>query len=160
MHKGMPFLPGRHAVPPNQAKKPGFLKECAKEMIKSTGHEEITLSSLSSSDYKELPELVYWLIDEFKEEGINISLPSLRIDTFALDVMSKVQDIRKSSLTFAPEAGTQRLRDVINKGLSEEDILMVLWKHSGEAGTGSSFTLCLAFQAKPITHRRYCYTFR
>lgn len=100
-----------------------FLKECAKEMIKSTGHEEITLSSLSSSDYKELPELVYWLIDEFKEEGINISLPSLRIDTFALDVMSKVQDIRKSSLTFAPEAGTQRLRDVINKGLSEEDIL-------------------------------------
>ena len=101
----------------------GFLKECAKEMIESTGHEEITLSSLSSSDYKELPELVYWLIDEFKEEGINISLPSLRIDTFALDVMSKVQDIRKSSLTFAPEAGTQRLRDVINKGLSEEDIL-------------------------------------
>ncbi len=100
-----------------------FLKECAKEMIKSTGHEEITLSSLSSSDYKELPELVYWLIDEFKEEGINISLPSLRIDTFALDVMSKVQDIRNSSLTFAPEAGTQRLRDVINKGLSEEDIL-------------------------------------
>lgn len=100
-----------------------FLKECAKEMIKSTGHEEITLSSLSSSDYKELPELVYWLIDEFKEEGINISLPSLRIDTFALDVMSKVQDIRKSSLTFAPEAGTQRLRDVINKGMSEEDIL-------------------------------------
>lgn len=100
-----------------------FLKECAKEMIKSTGHEEITLSSLSSSDYKELPELVYWFIDEFKEEGINISLPSLRIDTFALDVMSKVQDIRKSSLTFAPEAGTQRLRDVINKGLSEEDIL-------------------------------------
>ncbi len=100
-----------------------FLKECAKEMIKSTGHEEITLSSLSSNDYKELPELVYWLIDEFKEEGINISLPSLRIDTFALDVMSKVQDIRKSSLTFAPEAGTQRLRDVINKGLSEEDIL-------------------------------------
>ncbi len=100
-----------------------FLKECAKEMIESTGHEEITLSSLSSSDYKELPELVYWLIDEFKEEGINISLPSLRIDTFALDVMSKVQDIRKSSLTFAPEAGTQRLRDVINKGLSEEDIL-------------------------------------
>lgn len=100
-----------------------FLKKCAKEIIESTGHEEITLSSLSSSDYKELPELVYWLIDEFKEEGINISLPSLRIDTFALDVMSKVQDIRKSSLTFAPEAGTQRLRDVINKGLSEDDIL-------------------------------------
>lgn len=100
-----------------------FLKKCAKEMLESTGHEEITLSSLSSSDYKELKELVYWLIDEFKDKGINISLPSLRIDEFALDVMSKVQDVRKSSLTFAPEVGTQRLRNVINKGLTEDDIL-------------------------------------
>ncbi|MCI9077861.1 MAG: TIGR03960 family B12-binding radical SAM protein [Lachnospiraceae bacterium] len=100
-----------------------FLKQRAKEMLKSTGHEEITLSSLSSSDYKDLKELVYWLIDEFKDKGINISLPSLRIDEFALDVMSKVQDVRKSSLTFAPEAGTQRLRNVINKGLTEDDIL-------------------------------------
>lgn len=100
-----------------------FLKQRAKEMLKSTGHEEITLSSLSSSDYKDLKELVYWLIDEFKDQGINISLPSLRIDEFALDVMSKVQDVRKSSLTFAPEAGTQRLRNVINKGLTEDDIL-------------------------------------
>ena len=100
-----------------------FLKKCAKDMLESTGHEEITLSSLSSSDYKELKELVYWLIDEFKDQGINISLPSLRIDEFALDVMSKVQDVRKSSLTFAPEAGTQRLRNVINKGLTEDDIL-------------------------------------
>lgn len=100
-----------------------FLKKCAKEMLESTGHEEITLSSLSSSDYKELKELVYWLIDEFKDQGINISLPSLRIDEFALDVMSKVQDVRKSSLTFAPEAGTQHLRNVINKGLTEDDIL-------------------------------------
>lgn len=100
-----------------------FLKQRAKEMLKSTGHEEITLSSLSSSDYKDLKEFVYWLIDEFKDQGINISLPSLRIDEFALDVMSKVQDVRKSSLTFAPEAGTQRLRNVINKGLTEDDIL-------------------------------------
>lgn len=100
-----------------------FLKKQAKAMIKATGQEEITLSSLSSSDYKDLPELVYWLIDEFKDQGINISLPSLRIDAFALDVMSKVQDIRKSSLTFAPEAGTQHMRDVINKGLTEEEIL-------------------------------------
>ena len=64
-----------------------------------------------------------FLIDEFKDKGINISLPSLRIDAFSLDVMSKVQDIRKSSLTFAPEAGSQRMRDVINKGLTEEEIL-------------------------------------
>ncbi len=100
-----------------------YLKKCAYEMLSSTGHEEISLSSLSSSDYSCLQELVYFLIDEFGTRGVNISLPSLRIDAFALDVMSKVQDIRKSSLTFAPEAGTQRLRDVINKGLTEEAIL-------------------------------------
>lgn len=99
------------------------LKASAREMLKNTGHEEISLSSLSSSDYTQLEELVTFLIEEFKEKGVNISLPSLRIDAFALDVMSKVQDIKKSSLTFAPEAGSQRLRDVINKGLSEEDIL-------------------------------------
>lgn len=99
------------------------LKEYARQMLKNTGHEEISLSSLSSSDYTELKELVTFLIDEFKGKGINISLPSLRIDAFSLDVMEKVQDIRKSSLTFAPEAGSQRMRNVINKGLTEEDIL-------------------------------------
>lgn len=100
-----------------------FLKDTARKMLDNTGHEEISLSSLSSSDYNDLQELVYFLIDEFRSKGVNISLPSLRIDAFALDVMSKVQDVRKSSLTFAPEAGSQRLRDVINKGLTEEVIL-------------------------------------
>ena len=99
------------------------LKESARAMLQNSGHEEISLSSLSSSDYTHLEELVNFLIDEFKSAGVNISLPSLRIDAFALDVMSKVQDIKKSSLTFAPEAGSQRLRDVINKGLTEEVIL-------------------------------------
>ena len=99
------------------------LKESARAMLKNSGHEEISLSSLSSRDYTHLEELVNFLIDEFKSAGVNISLPSLRIDAFALDVMSKVQDIKKSSLTFAPEAGSQRLRDVINKGLTEEVIL-------------------------------------
>ena len=99
------------------------LKNSARAMLKNSGHEEISLSSLSSSDYTHLEELVNFLIDEFKSAGVNISLPSLRIDAFALDVMSKVQDIKKSSLTFAPEAGSQRLRDVINKGLTEEVIL-------------------------------------
>ena len=99
------------------------LKTYAKTMLKNTGHEEISLSSLSSSDYSALEELVNFLIEEFQGKGINISLPSLRIDAFSLDVMSKVQDIRKSSLTFAPEAGSQRMRNVINKGLTEEDIL-------------------------------------
>ena len=99
------------------------LKESARIMLKNTGHEEISLSSLSSSDYSQLKELVNFLIDEFEKTGVNISLPSLRIDAFSLDVMSKVQDIKKSSLTFAPEAGSQRLRNVINKGLTEEVIL-------------------------------------
>ena len=100
-----------------------YLKHYAYDMLKSTGHEEISLSSLSSSDYTHLEGLVNFLIDEFKGKGVNISLPSLRIDAFSLDVMSKVQDIKKSSLTFAPEAGSQRQRDVINKGLTEEMIL-------------------------------------
>ncbi len=99
------------------------MKQYALEMLKNTGHEEISLSSLSSSDYTQLPELIDFLIEECGPRHINISLPSLRIDAFSLDVMSKVQDIRKSSLTFAPEAGSQRLRDVINKGLTEEVIL-------------------------------------
>ena len=99
------------------------LKASAREMLQNTGHEEISLSSLSSSDYSELKELVNFLIEEFHGNAVNISLPSLRIDAFALDVMSKVQDVKKSSLTFAPEAGSQRLRNVINKGLTEENIL-------------------------------------
>lgn len=100
-----------------------FLKQRAMAMLEATGQDEISLSSLSSSDYNELPELVYWLIDECNKNGVNISLPSLRIDAFSLDVMSRIQDVRKSSLTFAPEAGSQRMRNVINKGLTEEVIL-------------------------------------
>ncbi len=100
-----------------------FLKDKAKKMLDSTGQDEITLSSLSSSDYSQLAELVYYLIDEYQDKHVNIALPSLRIDAFALDVMSKVQDVKKSSVTFAPEAGSQRMRDVINKGLTKENIL-------------------------------------
>ena len=99
------------------------LKRLARTMLKSTGHEEISLSSLSSSDYTKLEGIVNFLIDEFDGKGVNVSLPSLRIDAFSLDVMSKVKDVKKSSLTFAPEAGSQRLRNVINKGLTEENIL-------------------------------------
>lgn len=99
------------------------LKKWAIEMLKNTGHEEISLSSLSSSDYSKLPELIDFLIEECGKKHTNISLPSLRIDAFSLDVMSKVQDVKKSSLTFAPEAGSQRLRNVINKNLTEEMIL-------------------------------------
>ena len=99
------------------------LKKYAMEMLQNTGYDEISLSSLSSSDYSGLNDLLEFLIQECKKKHINISLPSLRIDAFSLDIMSKVQDVKKSSLTFAPEAGSQRLRDVINKGLTKEDIL-------------------------------------
>lgn len=121
--RGCRFCQAGMIYRPTREKNLEKLKEYAYKMLKSTGHEEISLSSLSSSDYTELEGLVTFLIDEFKGKGINISLPSLRIDAFSLDVMSKVQDVRKSSLTFAPEAGSQRLRDVINKGLTEEIIL-------------------------------------
>ncbi len=100
-----------------------WLEEKASRMIEATGYEEISLSSLSSSDYSHLEELLNYLIENFEQDHVNLSLPSLRIDNFSLEIMEKVQDIKKSSLTFAPEAGSQRLRDVINKGLSEEDIL-------------------------------------
>ena len=99
------------------------LKRYAVEMLHNTGHEEISLSSLSSSDYSDLPKLLSFLIESCAQNKINISLPSLRIDAFSLDVMNKVQDVKKSSLTFAPEAGSQRMRDIINKGLTEEVIL-------------------------------------
>ncbi|MCI9446233.1 MAG: TIGR03960 family B12-binding radical SAM protein [Lachnospiraceae bacterium] len=120
--RGCRFCQAGMIYRPTREREVGMLKECAREMLESTGHEEISLSSLSSSDYSQLAELINYLIG-FKEKGVNISLPSLRIDAFSLDVMSKVQDVRKSSLTFAPEAGSQRLRNVINKGLTEEVIL-------------------------------------
>ena len=99
------------------------LMAIADHSLAGSGYDEISLSSLSSSDYTDIAPLVTGLMEKCSREHINISLPSLRIDAFSLDVMSKVQDVKKSSLTFAPEAGTQRLRDVINKGLTEEDIM-------------------------------------
>lgn len=121
--RGCRFCQAGQLYRPLREKDVETMKQYAKEMLKNTGHEEISLSSLSSSDYSQLPELIDFLITECNKKKINISLPSLRIDAFSLDVMSKVQDVRKSSLTFAPEAGSQRLRDVINKGLTEEVIL-------------------------------------
>lgn len=121
--RGCRFCQAGQIYRPVRERHVNMLKECALEMLQNTGHEEISLSSLSSSDYSQLPELIDFLIEECGRRKINISLPSLRIDAFSLDVMNKVQDVRKSSLTFAPEAGSQRLRNVINKGLTKEDIL-------------------------------------
>ncbi len=121
--RGCRFCQAGAVYRPNRERDLEFLKKYAHDMLMSTGHEEISLSSLSSSDYSRLEELTTYLIQEFGiKERVNISLPSLRIDAFSLDVMSQVQDVKKSSLTFAPEAGSQRMRDVINKGLTEEDI--------------------------------------
>ncbi len=121
--RGCRFCQAGMLYRPNREKSLETLKKQALEMIESTGHEEISLSSLSSSDYSKLPELIDYLIEICNERHINISLPSLRIDAFSLDVMSKVQDVKKSSVTFAPEAGSQRMRNVINKGLTKEDII-------------------------------------
>lgn len=121
--RGCRFCQAGMIYRPTRQKNIETLKKYAREMIAATGHEEISLSSLSSSDYECLKDLTYFLIDEIGNHNVNISLPSLRIDAFSLNVMQKVQDIKKSSLTFAPEAGTQRLRDVINKGLTEDVIL-------------------------------------
>ena len=121
--RGCRFCQAGNVYRPNRERELEFLKKYAHDMLTYTGHEEISLSSLSSSDYSRLEELTTYLIQEFgSKKNVNISLPSLRIDAFSLDVMRQVQDVKKSSLTFAPEAGSQRMRDVINKGLTEEDI--------------------------------------
>ncbi len=121
--RGCRFCQAGQIYRPAREKDVAALKQLARNILKNTGYDEISLSSLSSSDHSQLTELTDFLIENYHDKGINISLPSLRIDAFSLDVMSRVQDVRKSSLTFAPEAGSQRMRDVINKGLTEEDIL-------------------------------------
>lgn len=108
----------------------------AKSQLENTGHDELSLLSLSTSDYSCFESLAMELIDYTKKENVSLSLPSLRIDRFAFDVLNRIQEYKKSGLTYAPEAGTQRLRDVINKGVTEEDIfnsieqaLELGWKH-------------------------------
>jgi radical SAM family uncharacterized protein len=98
------------------------LKEILDKLVKNTGYDEISLSSLSTSDYSKLSELTDYLVEEYTSKNIGISLPSLRLDNFSMEIADKIQQVRKSSLTFAPEAGTQRMRDVINKGVTEEDL--------------------------------------
>ncbi len=121
--RGCRFCQAGMIYRPTRQKDVETLKVYADTMLKNTGYEEISLSSLSSSDYQDLPLLIDFLMEKMNNNHVNISLPSLRIDAFSLDVMSKVQDVHKVSLTFAPEAGTQRMRDVINKGLTEEVII-------------------------------------
>ena len=99
------------------------LLEQAEKLVESTGYEEISLTSLSSSDYSRLEDLARQLMNRYKDSCIGLSLPSLRLDSFEKDFLEEMQKVRKTGLTFAPEAGTQRLRDVINKGVTEEDLI-------------------------------------
>ena len=108
---------------PIREKKKEDLVELARELVKNTGYEEISLSSLSTCDYSDIKGLITDLMEEHEENRVNIALPSIRVDAFSVDLLKDIQKVRKSGLTFAPEAGSQRMRDIINKGLTEDKIL-------------------------------------
>ncbi|WP_110953354.1 TIGR03960 family B12-binding radical SAM protein [Anaerosinus massiliensis] len=120
--RGCRFCQAGVVYRPVRERSPEKLLELAKTLVDVTGYDEMSLTSLSSADYSCLGELVNHLMDEFSEQGVSVSLPSLRIDSFSIDLAQKLQQVRKSGLTFAPEAGTQRLRDVINKGVTEANL--------------------------------------
>lgn len=121
--RGCRFCQAGYVYRPVREKNADELVELAKKLVAATGYEEISLCSLSTSDYSQLAALTEGLLEEAKEKKVNLSLPSLRIDNFSLDLMEKVQTVRKSGITFAPEAGSQRLRDVIKKGITEQNII-------------------------------------
>ena len=121
--RGCRFCQAGFSCRPVRKKSPEVLYRQAVETLTDSGHNEITLSSLSTSDYRGLKELTDEMIPYCESHRINLSVPSLRADNFSRELMQKLQTLRKSGLTFAPEAGTQRLRDVINKNLTEEEIL-------------------------------------
>ena len=121
--RGCRFCQAGHTYRPIRAKSPKLLAEQGKALLKNTGCQDITLLSLSSSDYRYLSELCDELLEYCEPRSIGLSLPSLRADNFSIDIMHRIQKTRKSGLTFAPEAGSQRLRDAINKNVREEDLL-------------------------------------
>lgn len=121
--RGCRFCQAGHTYRPIRAKSPKLLAEQGKALLKNTGCQDITLLSLSSSDYRYLSELCDELLEYCAPRSIGLSLPSLRADNFSIDIMHRIQKTRKSGLTFAPEAGSQRLRDAINKNVREEDLL-------------------------------------
>lgn len=121
--RGCRFCQAGYTYRPIRARSPETLKKQAERLVETTGWDEVSLTSLSSSDYPELVPLCDSLVAEFEPKHINLALPSLRADSFDIRLMENIQKVRRSGLTFAPEAGTQRLRDVINKNLREEDLL-------------------------------------
>lgn len=124
--RGCRFCQAGMIYRPVREKKKNTIINLAKEQLANTGHEELSLLSLSTSDYSEFEPLAMELMDFCKESNVSLSLPSLRLDSFAYDVLDKIQGYKKSGLTFAPEAGTQRLRNVINKGITEEDLFLAV----------------------------------
>ena len=121
--RGCRFCQAGMIYRPVREKNASTLLDCAQKLIDNTGYNEISLSSLSTSDYRQLPELSEKLLEITEDKKVSLSLPSLRLDSFSMDLMNKVNKVRKSSHTFAPEAGTQRMRDVINKGITEDDLM-------------------------------------
>ncbi|MBO5008906.1 MAG: TIGR03960 family B12-binding radical SAM protein [Clostridia bacterium] len=121
--RGCRFCQAGQIYRPVREKSPETLIRQAKALLASTGYEEISMSSLSTSDYRGLKELTDGLLEITESKRVNLALPSLRLDSFSMELMDKISKVRKSSLTFAPEAGTQRMRDVINKGITEEDLM-------------------------------------
>ncbi len=121
--RGCRFCQAGMVYRPVREREYSTLLEQAESLLESTGHNEISLTSLSSGDYSCLPDLTLKLLEKYESKNVNISLPSLRLDSMTFDIIEKLQEVRKSGLTFAPEAGTQRMRDVINKNLTEEQIL-------------------------------------
>lgn len=121
--RGCRFCQAGYAYRPVRSRDPELLLQQGIEACKDSGYQEMTLSSLSTSDYRPLEHLCDGLLDWCEPNRVSLSLPSLRADNFSLGLMERVQHVRKSGLTFAPEAGTQRLRDAINKNVTEEDLL-------------------------------------
>lgn len=134
--RGCRFCQAGYIYRPNRERKPETITAQAQQLINCTGYEEISLSSLSSGDYSNINELTIGLIDRFEKEHVSVSLPSLRVDSFEKEYAKRMQTARKSSYTFAPEAGTQRLRDVINKNVTEEDLMRAV-KYAFESGATS-----------------------
>jgi len=131
--RGCRFCQAGMIYRPVREKKTEALLELSDKLIKNTGYDEITLSSLSICDYSDIQNLVFSMVERHKEGKVGVTLPSLRIDSFSVDLIKEIQKVRKTGLTFAPEAGSQRMRDVINKGVTEEN-LMTSVKSAFEAG--------------------------
>ncbi|KOR24252.1 TIGR03960 family B12-binding radical SAM protein [Clostridium sp. L74] len=131
--RGCRFCQAGMIYRPIREKKTESLLELSDKLVKNTGYDEITLSSLSICDYSDIQNLVFSMVERHKEGKVGVTLPSLRIDSFSVDLIKEIQKVRKTGLTFAPEAGSQRMRDVINKGVTEENLMNSV-KSAFEAG--------------------------